>query len=506
MTLSRTAAANALGFLVGALVAFVQAPFLLHALGDARYGTWVLVGMVSGYYGLLDFGVRGSVGYFLAVARARDDAEGIPALVASAVWTMAALAALVLAAALLALPLFQRLFAIPAADWADTRRALALTALTIALSLVLDVFAAVINGCRRADLLAGVDIATRLATTLAIFLVIPAGPSLTTLAAINLAGRSLGWLATIIGARQLERRWRLHPRALRRARVRDLFAYGSRSFVGNVGGTLVARLDSAVIGAFLGSARVTPYALAQSLVTYLAGALASVTLVLTPYFADAHGREDHARSRALFLGGTRATALLASLCAAGLLAFGTPFLRLWAGERFVSGPLAFRADVVLAVLLAATLPRLLLGVGQQYLFGSYQHGVVARLVLVEGLANVALSCALAPRFGLVGVALGTLLPTLAVRAVIVPRHLARALDIPVRRMLRDAIVPALPPAAALLGAALLLQRLVAVTSWPRLLLLAGAAGTVGLATAWAVVPSATERAALLARLRPRRAP
>jgi hypothetical protein len=43
------------------LVGIFLSPFILHRLGDAAYGIWVLIFSVTGYYGLFDLGIRSSI-------------------------------------------------------------------------------------------------------------------------------------------------------------------------------------------------------------------------------------------------------------------------------------------------------------------------------------------------------------------------------------------------------------------------------------------------------------
>ena len=52
--LIRNIVSNWVGFSVQVAVAFFLTPFILHSLGDTRYGIWSLVIGLTGYYGLLD--------------------------------------------------------------------------------------------------------------------------------------------------------------------------------------------------------------------------------------------------------------------------------------------------------------------------------------------------------------------------------------------------------------------------------------------------------------------
>ena len=57
---------------------------------------WTLIGLVTGYYGLLDFGTRGAIGFFVARARAREATLEVAELTASAFWFLATAGAVVL--------------------------------------------------------------------------------------------------------------------------------------------------------------------------------------------------------------------------------------------------------------------------------------------------------------------------------------------------------------------------------------------------------------------------
>ena len=39
------------------LAGFVIAPFLVHRLGELRYGEWILIASMTNYFGLLDLGI-----------------------------------------------------------------------------------------------------------------------------------------------------------------------------------------------------------------------------------------------------------------------------------------------------------------------------------------------------------------------------------------------------------------------------------------------------------------
>src|SRR5689334_7759573 len=70
--------------LLGMSISFVLSPFLVHHLGDARYGLWGVIGSIIGYLGLLDFGIRVGVTRFVARHDATGDREAATRLVSTA--------------------------------------------------------------------------------------------------------------------------------------------------------------------------------------------------------------------------------------------------------------------------------------------------------------------------------------------------------------------------------------------------------------------------------------
>ncbi|MEQ1693149.1 MAG: oligosaccharide flippase family protein [Gemmatimonas sp.] len=500
----RIAVANTVGYGIALAVSFVQAPFLIRLLGDERYGLWSLVGLITGYYGLLDFGTRGAVGYFVSRARARNDAQETAETTASAFWFLVAAALLVLLVGLVGLWSFPGLFGVPSGMLAQTRAAFAIALVTMALSLPLDVFPAVVNGCRRAEIVALSETVVRVMTMVAIFAVLPSYNRLDMLAMANLAGRVMVWGVAALTAHRLDLNWSVRPRFLRLARLREIVRYGLQSFVGNVAGTFVERLDSLVIAISMGPQMVTYYVIGQSLVNYLRQGVNAITLALTPFFADLNARRQDDRTLELFLGGTRAATLVTGLIAGGLLAFAPDFLTLWVGPQYVSGEWTRRSDVVLLVLLTAMIPRFILSAGHQYLFGTNQQGYLSRVVVVEGVANLALSLLLVGPLGLAGVAIGSAIPSLVSHGWFAPRFMARALGIHVRRIVIEGQLPGLLCGVVVTVVGMLLARVSRPITWGALAIDVGLTLLIAAPIVWQVGLTNADREMLRQATRRRR--
>ena len=64
--LIRAAAARLTARVIASIIGIVLIPFVLGKLGSRLYGAWVLVGTLTGYYGLLDLGLSSAVSRFVS--------------------------------------------------------------------------------------------------------------------------------------------------------------------------------------------------------------------------------------------------------------------------------------------------------------------------------------------------------------------------------------------------------------------------------------------------------
>ena len=69
------------------LVGIFLSPFILHRLGDAAYGIWVLIFSVTGYYGLFDLGIRSSIIRYVSKYTATGDKEKLAQFVNTALFS-----------------------------------------------------------------------------------------------------------------------------------------------------------------------------------------------------------------------------------------------------------------------------------------------------------------------------------------------------------------------------------------------------------------------------------
>lgn len=496
----RNAAGNMTARLVTLVATFLATPVLVHGLGPTDYGLWVLLASIAGYGWLLDLGIGSGVIKLVAEHSARGELEAARRTVSSAFWLYTALGLLACLLGVLAglmvgevfrLPLDQR----PMAGWLTV-----LMAASIAISLAFSPITAILRGLERfgeANLITAGGLLAGLAANV---LVVAAGGGLPALLATGF-GVTLVWQACGVWVlRRTAPDLAIRPRRPDRAAARRLLGFSGPVFALQIAGRLQFETDVLVLAVFLPVSAVTPYALAQRLAGLASAAAEQFTRVILPVASRLSSQDAPEVLRSLYLFATRLTLGLLMPPAVVLLTLGRPVLGLWVGPAFEG------ASDVLAILTIAVVVDTCLWPAGYVLQGMGRHRPLAVIALASGLANLALSIVLVQVVGVVGVALGTLIPTSLEAGCFVIPLATRELGLRPGRLFREAFLPGLLPA---LPAWLVMS--VAAASLPPasplvLLAIAAAGGVAYVAAYLALGATQLERRLgldLLRRLRPR---
>jgi len=407
-------------------LSFFVSPFIVRTLGDSAYGVWILMVAIAGYLALLDLGVRGAITRYVArYAAARDDSEA--SRTASAAVQIFTAAGAIAAAVSIGLALVAlTAFGIPEADRGTARIVLVLVGLNVAVSLVSGAYAGIVAALQRFDLLNLADVTAAFARTAAIVVALMAGHGIVAMALLQLLTSIARWAWLVSVSRRLYPALRIEIGSVSREHIRLIFAFSVLSFLINVSGRLIYYTDALVIAAFLPIGLLTSFAIAASLVEYARMLVSSVSFTTSPMASSLDGAGEHERVRLLLLTSAKYSAMILLPVAITFLIRGGSFIGLWMGPSYAQ--LSGRVLGVLALPLlfhagAHGVGGIMIGVGK--------HRPMVPAMLTEAAANLALSVALIPSLGIVGVAWGTTIPSLISSVFFWPRYTWRTLGIPV---------------------------------------------------------------------------
>ncbi len=405
-------------------VGFFLSPFIVHRLGNAAYGVWVLSISSVNYLALLDLGMRSSVLRFVSKERTVGNHVGASDTFSAALWVRLQISVAVLLLSGLLAALFPILFRIPP-DLAHTSRiAVMIIGTTTATGMCLGVFGGVLSAVNRYDVQTGVTLAQLAIRVTGVVLALSHGWGLIGIACAELVAAVFGGNLLVLFARRLYPELRIRLARPTREVLKPLWSYSFYVFVQTVALQLIYQTDNLVVGSFVSAAAVTFYAIGNSLCRYtdqFAGAM-SMTFVPAASTFDAGGNMDKLQN--LYRIGTRSILIVSMPLLVTLLTRGRTFIRLWMGAQY-AGP----SGTVLIILATALLFGLANNTAGAVSMGTDRHKFVARWALVEGVSNLTLSIILVHFFGIYGVAIGTLIPSLFIHLVIWPGFTARMLSI-----------------------------------------------------------------------------
>jgi len=445
--LARNAAWNWGIYLIEAVVVLFLSPYVVHMLGHDAYGVWAIILTLTGYFGFADFGIRPAIVYFVARHDALEEPEALNAFVSSAFFTFGVGGALVAAIAFGAAPWLPGLFSIPEALQQEATLALLITAGTLALTLPLNAFSAVLIGRQRFDLSCRIDLAIMFVRTGGILIALGGGYGLVGIAAANAVAEISEMIWKTRTAYRIQPTLRLRRGLIGRSHVGALLRFGAFNIIAVLALHLTYQTDAIVIGTTLSLSWVTYFTIASRLPFHVRSMMWTVGRVLTPEMGARHARGDIRGVARLITGSSRTLLLISMPLIVWMVVFGPAFLERWMGEsvfRTMAGP----SLLVLALGAVAPIASYPLVAVHQ---GTNRMRSLAVFSIIEAALNLGLSLALVEAYGIFGVALGTAIPAFLVHAWLMPRWNCRTLDLPLARYVKDVWLLPLAAAALTLG-------------------------------------------------------
>lgn len=455
-------AASYLQAVVGIAVTFVGTPIFLGWLGQETYGLYLAATSWVGYLAIFRLGFPQAAGNEMAASFSRAQIDRVASTLKTSAWlaSAAALAAALLGAALIATGIVSpALFRGSEEVKRLTLPLLVIGGLGFLVALPFQQYNAGLRALRLVHVEQFAMAAARLLGLLGGVAVLSLG-----LGAVGFAASqaSVTLVAGALCALFVRRALRRDVRARARfdgALAREILRPGLYFVLYALAGALFWGTPSIVISMFESAAAVTPYAVSFRLFTLALGWLAMGTAALTPTVTSLWAAGERDRLERVMLEIPKLGMALVVPLGIGLGFFGRDFVGLWAGREAVV-PVH-----VMWVFVATLLLNSFTAGFETFLLATSRHERYARLALLEGTINLALSLLLVRRLGSFGVALATLASHACVTAWFVPLTVTRTLALSWRRIAREVLLPLVLPAGCALGAAAACTRLIPVEGW-----------------------------------------
>jgi O-antigen/teichoic acid export membrane protein len=430
-------------------LAIVMVPFNLGHLGKSVYGLWMLVASIPAYFSLFDLGYSAAIVKFAAQYRANGDSRGLNEIASTLFFFFAGIGLSAYAIAVLLAFNIQSLLNLTPEQAITGRQVLLIISIYIAVGFPCSVFGAIVRGFMDPYMTSIISIATSLTVVTVNVVMLLAGYGIVPLVAAITAIRTLSYLAYWRNARRVFPPLRIRASAFRASRLRELTGFSMALLLIDLANKLNYSTDAIVIGAYMSTAAVASWTIAQRPVDLAQRFSNELNLAVFPVVVSSAtlGRDD--RLRTIFLYGTQLSLAIVIVLAICLILFARPVIALWVGPDFgdsvsVVYVMAFVVMIRIGCVAATTL-----------LEGAGQHRRLAVSTVAAGMANLLLSVLLVRRYGLIGVALGTLIPLGVVSLLVIFPAACRRSGLSVSRAFSTAVAPALWPALPAVALALI---------------------------------------------------
>ncbi len=448
-----------LGYFLSAVISIFLFPFVIHKLGDSIYGVWVLVSSLTGYLGLLDLGIGISVVKYVSEFLGKKDTRKIREIVSGAFLLYSFIGGIALIVVAILSIIGPRVFTInPPLTPGIFQLLILIVGFNVAIGFPLGVFGGILKGYQRYDLDTYINMGILLLRSTLIVVFLSRGYGIVSLAIITLTTNLAGYLSRFIFALNLlGKGWFQLEKG--KKTIRKILQYSSFVFLAGIAGRMIYETDSIIIGIFLSTSAITYYAVGWKLIAYLRELASLASNVLVPVASDFESKRLVQENRKLLIEGTKYLFLMSLFFGIIFVFMGRDIITLWIGEKY--SPVAYPILLVLALSELFALPQY---VSSSILYGWGKHRFFSFLCIGEAIANLLLSLILVKPYGLIGVAMGTVIPHVISTTLILPFYVCRELKLSLGFYFGKAFLPPLWGVLPFIVYVILITRTVEITN------------------------------------------
>ena len=368
------------------------------------FGAWALVLQLAAYFGYLDFGLQTAVGRFVAYDTESKNLKHRGQVISTSFVLLTGVSGLGILFILVFSQFLTRFFPqIPGALRTQFVNAVVILGAAIAVGLPFGVFNAVFVGLQKNEVPAVIVGVARVTSAIVVIGIAHSAGGLESMAA--------GMALTLIGSYFIQFwifRKKMHCIRIATPDVswsvgRELLRYSGSLTIWTAAMLLINGLDLTLVGTFQFNA-IAYYAVAASLVTFIAGVQNAVFSAVIAPAAALYARGDSETLGRTMISATRYSTFLLLMTAVPLVWLARPILSWWVGPIYAAaGARLLQVLVVANVLRLTATPYIVV------LIATGQQKLVTITPICEGLANLIASIVGGVLYGAIGVALGTLI-------------------------------------------------------------------------------------------------
>ncbi|MCF7913232.1 MAG: oligosaccharide flippase family protein [Candidatus Cloacimonetes bacterium] len=415
-------------------------------LGEVSYGFWALLWSIFGYSLLLDFGFGTSVQKYSAEVTVTGDYEKYNRQISTVITSYALMSSLIVIATLVMSQLLTKLFIFPeGTDVIYYRRVFIFFGLGAALTFPSGAFTEILRGINKIYLRNLVKFITLILNFAGIIIIFKLGYGLLELAIFSIIINLSSNLIMAALCFKMLPKMRIVPKFFQLKMLKEVISFSIFAYLIMFSNIIIFKTDQIVLGLMLGITAITVYQIASRSANMLLQFTHQFQETLTPVAAALHKDGQHGRLRRILFNSNRIIAVTSTLLFIILTALIKPVLLVWleidpANPQYAE---TYNSIIHIAYIMNISIYLLLLfrSGSSKVLLMTGSHKFLSYVAISESIMNVGFSILFIKLLGVVGVAIGTLIPNIILGIFVVFPRAAKYSQISIRETVSRIYLP-----------------------------------------------------------------
>jgi O-antigen/teichoic acid export membrane protein len=392
---------NTIGRFWGIAVNLLLTPYIISRIGIERFGVWAVVAVLTGYLGLLDFGVGSSFVKFIAQYDTKKEYHKLNQVINTGFFFNLGLGIIIIFLGLTLINPLLGFFSIPALLRQEARFVFLVGIVLFAISNTCEVFIAIPNGLQRMEITNLIKMIITIPKIGGTIFFLENGYGLSGLMLNSLLIYLCYLGLTLIAINKILPQWNFNPACFKIGMLRELFDFGIKFQLTRVSMAINTNIDKIFISHFLTLALVTYYQLGSTIIMKFQEFSLLLVSAFIPAASELFALGDKDKLVKLYHRGTKYVTMLALPLATLIFVFAPLIMLIWMGPGYLNSVrlIQWLTPAVALNLLAYPGVTISLGIGKPEL--------ILKAAIFQILLNVLLNLALILRFGFIGVIWGT---------------------------------------------------------------------------------------------------
>lgn len=411
---------------------------VLFGLGDSLYGYWALLWTIFGYALLLDFGFGASVQKYTAEATVSKDFKKFNEMIAAVVSSYFIMSIFIIIFTLVGAFYLEDIFSLShMKDIVYCKKVFIIFGVGIALVFPSGAISEILMGLKRTDLKNYVLIITYTINIVGIFLIFKFEYSIMTLTIFTVSVNAAANLIMYFILKKLLPEFKFSLKYFKFRAIKEIGSFSFFSYLLTIATLIIYRTDKMVLGIMVGMNAVAIYQLGTRISEIMEQFSSQFQNSLPAIAASLHKAGDKEKMKWILLKSIRLTVFIGIGFFIILFLQTRQILNIWLKIQNKDAIL-----IAYIMLISVLLIILFRSTSFKFLQMAGKHKVLAVIMVVESIINIVLSIILVRKLGVVGVAIGTLVPNIIISLFFVFPLFAKFSEFSVFYYIKKVYIPA----------------------------------------------------------------